>query len=44
MSHEYARYEDIDKEQLQIDIEEIKKNLGPVGQEDFVKVFLSYWT
>lgn len=35
MGYEYARYEDVDKEQLQIDLEEIKKNLGPVGQEDF---------
>ena len=34
-SHEYARYEDVDKEQLQRDLEEIKANLGPVGQEDF---------
>lgn len=33
--HVYARYEDVDKEQLQKDIEEIKVNLGPVGQEDF---------
>lgn len=33
--HQYARYEDIDKVQLQKDIEEIKTNLGPVGQEDF---------
>ena len=35
MAHEYARYEDIDKEELQKDIEQIKKDLGPVGQEDF---------
>jgi len=35
MGHEYAKYEDIDKDQLQADLEEIKKNLGPVGQEDF---------
>ncbi len=33
--HQYARYEDVDKEQLQKDLEEIKANLGPVGQEDF---------
>jgi fatty acid desaturase len=33
--HVYAKYEDIDKDQLQKDIEEIKENLGPVGQEDF---------
>ncbi|MEA2091017.1 MAG: fatty acid desaturase, partial [Campylobacterota bacterium] len=33
--HVYAKYEDIDQEQLQIDIEEIKNSLGPVGQEDF---------
>ncbi len=30
----YTRYEDVDKEQLQKDLEEIKANLGPVGQED----------
>ena len=33
--HEYAKYEDVDKKQLQKDLEEIKANLGPVGQEDF---------
>ena len=33
--HVYAKYEDVDKEQLQKDLEEIKANLGPVGQEDF---------
>jgi len=33
--HVYARYEDIDKEQLQKDLEQIKANLGPVGEEDF---------
>jgi len=34
-THQYAKYEDIDKDQLQKDLEEIKANLGPVGQEDF---------
>ncbi len=33
--HVYAKYEDIDKEQLQKDLEEIKANLGPVGEEDY---------
>ena len=33
--HVYARYEDIDKELLQKDLEKIKADLGPVGQEDF---------
>ena len=33
--HVYARYEDVDKDQLQKDLEEIKASLGPVGQEDF---------
>ena len=33
--HVYANYEDIDKDQLQRDIEEIKEKLGPVGQSDF---------
>ncbi len=33
--HQYARYEDIDKDELERDIEEIKKNMAPVGQEDF---------
>ena len=35
MGHQYARYEDINKEELQKDIEQIKKDLGPVGQKDF---------
>ena len=34
-THEYARYEDVDKDQLQRDLEEIKANLGPVGEEDY---------
>lgn len=34
-SHVYARYEDVDKNQLQRDFEEIKANLGPVGEEDY---------
>jgi len=33
--HVYAKYEDIDKDQLQKDLEAIKADLGPVGQEDF---------
>jgi len=35
MAHEYARYEDVDKEQLQIDIDSIKEAIGAVGEEDF---------
>jgi len=34
-NHVYAKYEDVDKDELQRDLEEIKANLGPVGQEDF---------
>ncbi len=33
--HTYARYEDVDKEQLQRDLEEIKANIGPATEEDF---------
>ena len=33
--HVYAKYEDIDQELLQKDIEDIKENLGPVSEEDF---------
>ena len=33
--HQYAKYEDIDKEQLQKDLEEIKTNLGPTSWSDF---------
>ena len=32
---QYARYEDIDKDQLERDIDEIKKTMDPVGEEDF---------
>jgi len=32
---EYARYEDIDKEQLQRDIEEVKVKIGAPSKEDF---------
>jgi len=32
---EYARYEDIDKEQLQRDIEEVKAQIGAPSKEDF---------
>ncbi|HIC43337.1 MAG TPA: fatty acid desaturase [Sulfurimonas sp.] len=35
MVAEYARYEDIDKEALQRDIEEVKAQLGAPSQEDF---------
>jgi len=35
VSQEYARYEDIDKEQLQEDIEAIKNNIGTPTWEDF---------
>jgi len=34
-NHVYTKYEDVDKDQLQRDIEEIKEKLGPVGQADF---------
>ena len=33
--HVYTNYEDVDKDLLQKDIEEIKEKLGPVGEEDF---------
>ncbi len=35
MAEEYARYEDIDKEQLQKDIEDAKDKIGTPNQEDF---------
>ncbi len=35
MQKEYARYEDIDQNQLQIDIEQIKSEIGAPCQEDF---------
>ena len=35
MTAKYANYEDIDKEQLQIDIEQIKESLGVATEEDF---------
>lgn len=31
----YARYEDVDKEQLEKDIDAIKEAMDPVGEEDF---------
>ena len=34
-AHQYARYEDIDKEQLERDINAIKETMPPVGEEDF---------
>lgn len=35
MVHEYARYEDVDKEQLQKDIEDIRSTIGTPTEEDF---------
>ena len=35
MAHKYTDYKDIDQEQLQKDIDDIKETLGPVTQEDF---------
>ena len=35
MAHKYAKYTDIDKEQLQKDIDEIKNSIGAPTQEDF---------
>jgi len=35
VSTEYARYEDVDKEQLKKDIDAIKENMKPVEEEDF---------
>lgn len=35
MSHTYAKYEDVNKEQLQIDIEAITEKIGAPTQEDF---------
>jgi len=32
---QYARYEDVDKEQLERDIDAIKETMDPVGEEDF---------
>jgi len=34
-NHVYAKYEEIDQELLQKDIEDIKENLGPVSEDDF---------
>jgi fatty acid desaturase len=33
--HKYARYEDVDKEQLEKDVNAIKETMGAVGEEDF---------
>ncbi len=33
--HKYARYADVDKEQLEKDIDAIKETMDPVGEEDF---------
>ena len=33
--HIYTKYEDVDKDLLQKDIEDIKEKIGPVSQEDF---------
>ena len=35
MTHEYARYQDIDQTQLQIDIDAIKEQIGAPNEEDF---------
>lgn len=35
VSAKYAKYEDIDKDQLQVDIEKIKESIGVVTEEDF---------
>jgi len=43
-NHKYARYEDVDKDLLQRDLEQIKANLGPVGQEDYMHLLkLERW-
>ena len=34
-TNKYAKYEDVDKDQLQYDLEEIKAKIGPVGEEDY---------
>ncbi|MDA3909522.1 MAG: fatty acid desaturase [Sulfurimonas sp.] len=34
-AHVYAKYEEVNKELLQRDLEKIKANLGPVGEEDY---------
>ncbi len=40
----YAKYEDIDKVQLQKDIEAVKKSIGAVNQEDFLHLLkLQNW-
>ena len=33
--HKYARYADVDKDELERDIDAIKETMDPVGQEDF---------
>ena len=35
MAHVYTKYEDVDKEQLQIDIDKIKETIGDPTQKDF---------
>ena len=35
MTDKYAKYEDVDKEQLERDIDEIKKTLGTVNEDDY---------
>ena len=35
MKHEYTRYEDVDQEQLQKDIDDIKETIGAPTEEDF---------
>lgn len=44
MEKVYAKYEDIDKDQLQEDIEDVKKSIGVVTQEDFLHLLkLQNW-
>ncbi|MDB2562465.1 fatty acid desaturase [Sulfurimonas sp.] len=35
MQHQYTDYRDVDQKQLQIDIDKIKKEIGPTTEEDF---------
>jgi len=35
LTHRYAKYSEIDKEQLQKDIDEIKEKIGAPTEEDF---------
>jgi fatty acid desaturase len=45
MSHTYAEYSDIDQEQLQKDIEEVKNSIGDPTEEDFQHLLrMERWT